>query len=422
MTTDPLASAVGRSDTGPCRLPGPYLLVVDIVTPVQGDSVAFDDAWAKDLEQHLATIDDLVLATPVVHRDPRPDQRVWDLSRLRGRFSLAPLPSASSTLGAIVCLPRTIARLWTAVGRSRVVHCGVGGWPIPRGCLAVPMARLRRRFLIIYIESAGWRPVPDTHATLRARVRGALNERLARWCLRRADLAFYTSEAYRRSLPPRRPENGHVLHASWVDAEGIREVGAAERAWQARLAGGGPLRVVFAGRLTSAKGVLVLLAAARILRERGVAATLQLLGDGDLASECRRAAAESDGRIAWRGALPYGREFLDVLGGADVLVVPSLSDEQPRVVYDGYSQAVPVIASGTPGLRDCVRENQTGLLVPPGDAQALADALERAARDRAGLMRLGLEALRVAGTLTHRSMHLRRIEIIAEAMRARSRR
>ena len=60
-------------------------------------SAAFDDLWAKDLEQHLATIDGLVLASPVVQRDANPDERVWDLSQMRGQFSLAPLPSANST-------------------------------------------------------------------------------------------------------------------------------------------------------------------------------------------------------------------------------------------------------------------------------------------------------------------------------------
>jgi glycosyltransferase involved in cell wall biosynthesis len=99
------------------------------------------------------------------------------------------------------------------------------------------------------------------------------------------------------------------------------------------------------------------------------------------------------------------------------VAVPSLSDEQPRVVFDCFSQAVPVVASDTPGLVQCVTHGRDGLVVPAGDAEALAGAIARASADRPSLRDLGVAALDTARGLTHDQMHARRTEIILAARR-----
>ena len=103
----------------------------------------------------------------------------------------------------------------------------------------------------------------------------------------------------------------------------------------------------------------------------------------------------------------------------DALLVPSLADEQPRVVYDAYSQALPVLASATPGLATCVQEGVTGRLFAPADAVALAETIASAARDPAALQPLGLAALEAARAMTHQEMHRRRHALIAAALAAR---
>ena len=54
--------------------------------------------------------------------------------------------------------------------------------------------------------------------------------------------------------------------------------------------------------------------------------------------------------------LAYGEPFFAMLRGHDLMAVPSLSDEQPRVIFDGFAQALPVIASDTPGIVECVTD------------------------------------------------------------------
>ena len=65
-----------------------------------------------------------------------------------------------------------------------------------------------------------------------------------------------------------------------------------------------------------------------------------------------------------------------LLDAADVYVQPSLSEGLGLAVLEAMAAGLPVIATRTGGLPEVVADNQTGLLVPPGDAPALANALQ----------------------------------------------
>jgi glycosyltransferase involved in cell wall biosynthesis len=336
-------------------------------------------------------------------------------------MDLAPARSAAE---AVLGLPANVIRLWRAIGRTAIVHTAVAGWPVPIGWIAAPLARLRGRFLLIIVESAPWRVPPGAGpgAGLRRRVRAVVSERMARWCVALADVAIYTHAQYRASLPPRDPGRGHVIPASWIDDRVILGSAEADALWRDRLAvPDAPLALVFAGRLTADKGVLVLLEALKVLDAEGVRVALDLFGAGDLEEHCRRIAADLRGPAALRlrGTLPYDEGFFRALRPYHALLAPSLSDEQPRIVYDAFSQALPVLASDTAGLRECIAPEVNGRLVPPGDASALAATIRHAATHRDELRRLGLAALASARALTHREMHRRRCRILREALAAR---
>jgi glycosyltransferase involved in cell wall biosynthesis len=119
--------------------------------------------------------------------------------------------------------------------------------------------------------------------------------------------------------------------------------------------------------------------------------------------------------LDYRDPVPYGRPFLDLLRGYDAVLLPSLSDEQPRLLFDAFSQAVPVIGSATGGLRDLVEPGQSGRLLPAGNASALADAMIEASANRAELRAMGVAALAKARGQTHRAMHRKRHEILLDA-------
>ena len=91
-----------------------------------------------------------------------------------------------------------------------------------------------------------------------------------------------------------------------------------------------------------------------------------------------------------RGGVPVAHEVATALGAPlDVVVVPSTGSEAvSRVALEAMALARPVVASAVGSLPELLDEG-AGVLVPPGDADALADALERVLRDPAGAEELG---------------------------------
>jgi glycosyltransferase involved in cell wall biosynthesis len=112
------------------------------------------------------------------------------------------------------------------------------------------------------------------------------------------------------------------------------------------------------------------------------------------------------------GTIPYGREFFRLLQQYHAVVVPSTSDEQPRIVYDAYSQAVSVLANNTAGLRDCIENGITGSIANCNDPVALANLLKQSGENLNLLQKMGMAAMKYARSLTHEEMHRQRWQLL----------
>jgi glycosyltransferase involved in cell wall biosynthesis len=245
-------------------------------------------------------------------------------------------------------------------------------------------------------------------------------EKLGAYFMNRADLAIATQQSYLDSLRPA-PKRGRsfVNPASWINEQDVLSVTDAEGSWAAKqVEGSSPMRVLFAGRLTRSKGVEVLLDAARHLQQRKVRVRIDIIGDGELRGLCERAESTTgDTGIHILTPIPYGPQFFAFLRSYHVIVVPSLGQEQPRILFDAYSQAVPVIASDTDGIRQHVEPGVTGWLVSPGAASSLADTIEHLVKESAELFTCGVAARGVAEKTTHRVMHQNRSIELAKLLR-----
>jgi len=150
---------------------------------------------------------------------------------------------------------------------------------------------------------------------------------------------------------------------------------------------------------------------------------LSILGEGDLENECTTIGSELTGVTSVRvlGTVPYGAHLFALIREFDAVVVPTISDEQPRIVFDAYSQAVPVLASDTAGLRSCVRNRVTGLLTAANDVAALVALLQYASQHRSELKQLGLQSLKYAHEMTHQEMHRQRVVLLKDILDRRTR-
>lgn len=140
-------------------------------------------------------------------------------------------------------------------------------------------------------------------------------------------------------------------------------------------------RILFVGRLNAQKGIAGLVDA---LGRMAGEARLSVVGDGpDHAAlvEQARALGVAD-RITWHGARPQP-ELPGFYRQASIVAVPSIGEGLGLVAAEALLCETPVVAYDSGGVTDMVVDGETGLLVPPGDATALARSLDQLLKDPA---------------------------------------
>jgi glycosyltransferase involved in cell wall biosynthesis len=402
-------TATSQNDV-PAVIDRPYLMVTFIPCFLDDNNVIWlEQGWHHDLVEHLQYLKDFTLCAPKLRKGDQPNLVPIDAPE-GVRFLYVDLPDQISTWKALLGLPRTALVLWRAIGRTDIVHSSVIGWPYPLGWIANPFAVIRGKALVIVVESS-WRSEPFRSQSWIRRLWDTTKELAARWSCNHADVALFTQSFYRDSLHSGATERAYVTPAVWINEADILDDADAQRDWDRKLAE--PVRLLFAGRLTTGKGVGMLLEALRILDGRAIRARVDIIGEGSLRQSCEdSAAAFSSVRLSVLDPVPYGTPFFELVRGYHALLVPSLTDEQPRVVFDANAQGVPVIASDTPGLRPHVEDGRTGWLIESGRPEILAAIIEDAIADPQKLRSMGIAALAATRGHTHVAMHCTRSHIL----------
>ena len=151
----------------------------------------------------------------------------------------------------------------------------------------------------------------------------------------------------------------------------------------------------FVGRMIRSKGVDVLVDAQRRLSDRGIALDVALYGKTDDDNPQGVPQAELDawarqGGVTWHG---HVSDIRSVWARSDIAVLPAITREGlPRSVLEAAASARPLIVTDVPGCRHVVRDGIDGMIVPPSDSAALADALARLVGDIALRERMGAAA------------------------------
>lgn len=149
-----------------------------------------------------------------------------------------------------------------------------------------------------------------------------------------------------------------------------------------------PGRILAVGRLVEKKGFAVLVDACARLRTRGLAFHCRIIGDGPLhgALQAQVATLGLAGQVSLVGPIPQER-LAEELGTAAIATLPCIitpdgdRDGLPTVLLEAMGKAIPVVTTTVTGGPEIVAAGETGLLCPPNDPVALADALETLLKD-----------------------------------------
>jgi len=380
----------------------PYILFTRIPIVINEQGQRFTDPlWVKDLELHLRYIENFGICCPV--EKSQKVEGLQSISHLNIKWfhALKKDHGLASVLKNF--LPNFISVI-NACKHARIVHSDGAGWAFPLSFYLLPLKPVFRFQWVMAIESSFWMLGQGDARTLRKLIEHHVHSLVLKRCLRLANARIFTQSFYKEYFLG--GDNRHTLinPASWLDKKYMATPEAVRQRFQGR--GNRTLNLLYPSRLVIDKGVVVVLDAIEQLEVEGVDVTLTIMGDGDLNAHCRRFAAEHRGavEVTFINAVDYGKDFFTIIAQHDWVLVPTLKQEQPRIIFDAFSQGVPVIGSDTCGVLD-ITSKYNALTFETGNPSSLAERIRDAARHPELALKMGLAGLDYATGKTHSQMH-----------------
>lgn len=336
------------------------LIISHVVHYQHGGRLYAYAPYAREIDIWADLFPEVEIAAPCRHQPPPADTTAFT----RANIQVSPQPeTGGDTLQAkarqLLQLPQLLYSLSLAMAKAGAIHVRCPG---NLGLLGVLLAPLfsRRRVAKYAGQWTGYPGEPLTvrlqRSMLRSRWWGAPVTVYGRW--------------------PDQPAHVIPFFTSMLTAE---QMAQAQRAAENKKTAT-PLRILFVGRLSTAKNVATILSALAALQSRDIPALCTIIGDGPEMANLRRQAQQLaiDDRVHFAGSVEF-EEVLDYYGQADVLVLVSESEGWPKAITEAMAFGLVCIGSDRGLVPEILGEGR-GITIPPGDVEALAGALCRVAQ------------------------------------------
>ncbi len=365
-------------------------IYLDQVFCTDGETLSTDESYALFPASFAESGDSI---TFIGRRSPKPGPAPYVLQNCE----LLPLPCYDS----IYSLWRRDPRVFVQI--SKLIHKHASDWdalivsgPHPIGQLAaricisrnIPVFPLLRQSLVSMMRS---------HHGLK-RVIAVAAAQILEWDFKRLARGR-TVFAVGKDLAAQYREHAKRVYSHFpclVDEALFHALSVSRRDADAR-------RLLCVGRLSPEKGYVFLFEALGALKQKGLVCHVDMLGDGPLREDLQGVvdALGLGSQVTFHGYVPYGPALFEWYKRSGALLLPSLTEGFPQVVNEALCSGLPVVASSVGGIPHFLTDDETALLVPPGDVAALAQAIERIVTDAPLRARLSMRgrALMAGNTL-----------------------
>ena len=395
---------------------GRYIVVTPLPFSLTDDNLyAVDDLCGYDLEALLTVFPNLHVFAPF---DSEYESTKYGyVFSQQSAITFQSLPYFVSTFELLRKMPRILAILVRNIKKRDIVQ-SAGSIYQPVGALAlISCAIMRHRNRILVLDADH---VQDLEASAQVEQRGIrkffllILKHIIKFTLQFLILVTPLTFVVGDSLYSSYSHIGNVkkIYASWISRDYIISQANLVKKVLTTLKSSS-FRLVFAAGLVHKKGPDIAVKVAAILHRKGIPITLDIYGVGPMRDELLRL-IEGEGvshLAALKGTVNY-ETFHHVMTTYDILLLPNLSGEQPRVLFDAMANGVLAIASDIVSLSDLITNDHNGILCDPRDPDSFAVAVERLYLNKKILEPLLYNGMLTARQNTIESMHEKRKSVI----------
>jgi len=394
-----------------------------IISPLKytiddNNSITVEQLWGLDLETNSKFIKNINVFAPF-----QVDQQLTTQNGSMHTFSkdspiiFTALPNFNKRFYFLYKVPTIVYMLHTKIHKDDIVHCAGMAYP-PIGIIANIILWLKRHKKYIFVLDADF--VRDLELRIKSETnpfaKGIFN--LLRnlylcifiFCIKTSPLTFVVGD----SLYKKYKKYGNVdkIYASWVkEKDIISDVEILDRSNALLIKK--ELKLTFVANLTYIKNPKAAIEIMKILKNRGVSATLDIFGDGPLRPELETFVKESNllDIVKFKGVVSYN-SLNSILKEYDLIIVPNLSGEQVRIIFDAMANGVIVIGSELESFKKIIINYKNGVLCKPEDLENFANSIERLFANRSEMIKIIEEGVATVKKHTIESMHSKRAELV----------
>ncbi len=391
------------------------------------------DGWYWDLKAHIDHFEDLHVFAPMK------EEKIPDNEELTNVFSsdeiqFHPLPYFENNAKIkdqtkfLFNLPKIISIIGREIKKDDIIHST--GAAIPPLGLAVNfvcfLKGYKKRLLVL---DADFISDLDLYSKTSQNIFSKGFYKLLKTCyypifkysIKKTPLTLVGGE----NLLQRYSDNGNVVKykTSWIKGKDI--ISEAQLSKKIKNSSDECINLCFSATLIPKKNPACAIETVKILKKRGIRCKLDILPipfNGDTLEEELKELIKkyglSDIVNIW-GIVPYGEPFYKAIREHDIILVPNLSDEEPRIIYDAMANGTVVIGSNSKGFA-IISSNKNGILCNPDDPECFADAVEKLYNNRNMLSKIALNGLETIKNNTIEKMHYSRKKHIIETFQGHS--